>query len=411
MIPRPSVPPPPPRVIGRRQDVAALSDRPGLQACHGPAWTLPANLAFLEDLARGPVTLASSPPKGVPGLPGTFFAWEWGWLGLLGRAEPPPGWEAWAARKDPVLEALAWHPRAFLQAIRDRARAGDTRVPAFAAIVARMAWVLGMVDAALAQEGLDLLRSGTPYAPSLRFALAFALRLETLARAEEPGLPVVFSPKVRGELEGLLTLFPHVIAFPTFAPLGRRTLVRLRFLQAHPLGLVLAPRFLDGARRSPLEVFLHDLDHARYKVREDLLRAGVHVPDPYRAPRGGGPADTLEDPVSGRHRTVLSQVDPREAALLAPESGDLEDDRLEAILAAWRPELRAATGLLRFELHHEKSLPCDPARIAREAANPVHVAKLRAKLASGFLGDTPCDPAWLEPAAAALTRLAQRRAS
>jgi hypothetical protein len=391
--------------------VAGLADRPGLRVCHGPAWTPQANLAFLEALARHPVALASPPPARAAGLPATFFSWEWGWLGLLGRALPPPGWEAWAASSDPLLAALDRHPRAFLRGLRDRAQAGDTRVPAFGPVVARMAWTLGRVDDALAKEGLDLLRGGTPYAPTLRFALAFASRLDALAREVEPGLPVVFGPKVRGELDSLLDLFPHVIAFPTFDPLSRQALVGLRPLPAHPLGLALAPRFLDGDRRSPLEAFLHDLDHARYKVREDLLHRGIEVPDPYRAPPGGGPAVTVEDPAAGRHRTVLDKVDPGEAALLLPQVGDRWEGRLEVALGAWRPELRDAARLLRFELHHEKSLPCDPARIAREATNPVHLAKLDAKLASGFLDDTPCDPAWLEPAAAALTRLVRSLAS
>jgi hypothetical protein len=398
-------------VIGRRRDVAGLADHPGLRACHGPGWTPAANLAFLEDLAHAPAALASLPPQAAPGPPASFFAWEWGWLGLHRRALPPPGWEAWAADRDPVLEALARDAPGFLRDLRARAAAGDPRIPAFGPAVARMAWAAWMVDPALVTEGLDLLRHGTPYAPTLRYALAFAARLDTLAREADPSLPLVFGPKVRGEFEALLGLFPHVLAVPTFARLDRRTLVRLRGLPVHPLGLFLGPQALDGARRSPLEAFLHDLDHARYKLREDLARRDIQVLDPYQQRPGCDLADTLEDPARGRHRTVLDHVDPREAARLGDALEPNQETRIEAALGTWRPELQAAAQLLRFELHHEKSLPLDLATVAREARNPVHLAKLQAKLASGFLGDAPCDTAWLEPAAIALTRLAEELAS
>ncbi|MFN8011718.1 MAG: hypothetical protein U0P81_09955 [Holophagaceae bacterium] len=404
-----SRPEPPRSLIGRRPEVAGLAEHPGLRACHGPGWTLAANLAFLDDLAQAPVALASRPPEATPGPPASFFAWEWGWLGLLGRAPVPPGWEAWASPRDPVLETLARDPGSFLADLRARAASGDTRIPGFGPLVARMAWAAWMVDPALVTEGLDLLGLGTPYGPTLRYALAFVARLDALARETDPSLPVVFEPKVRGEFEALLGLFPHLVAVPTFARLDREALVRLRKLPVHPLGLFLGPRVLDGARRSPLEAFLHDLDHARYKVREDLARRGVPVTDPYQLRPGCDRADTLEDPARGRHRTVLDAVDPREAARLEPGPEPDPEPQVEAILATWRPELRAAAGLLRFELHHEKSLPRGFATLAQEAGRPVHHARLQAKLVSGFLGGAPCDPAWLEPAGLALARLAARR--
>lgn len=403
MAPPPDASPRTALLIGRRPDVAGLAGRPGLRACYGPSWTLGANFAFLEDLVPSPVALASPPP--AAGASGTFFAWEWGWLGLHGRAEAPPGWEAWARPGDPCLEALARNPAGFLGRIAARAAAGETRIPEFGAAVARMAWAAAPLDQDLARAGRDLLRLGTPYAPSLRYALAFAARMDALARAEAPGLPVEFEPKVRGELEGLLALFPHVLAFPTFGPLGRGDLVRLRSVPAHPLGLALAPRFVDGARRSPLEFFLHDLDHARYKVREDLALGGWTVRDPYHAAPGGTGATTLEDPRLGRHRTLFDQVDPACFRDLRTRRPLLDPRRLFAALAGWPLDLRTAAEALLFELLHEKSLPLDPRVLARESAKPGHAAKLRSKLAGGFLGDAPCEASRLEAAGAALARL------
>lgn len=399
----PATPPSPARLIGRRRDLEGLAEYPGLQACHGPAWTLQANLSFLEDLVRGPVALASPPPP--EGSSRSFFAWEWGWLGLHGRVDAPPGWGAWARAGDPLLDALATDARGFLDRVTHRARAGEVRMPDFGPVVARMAWVATQVEDGLAQEGRALLRLGTPYAPTLRYALEFATRLDALARASEPGLPVEFEPKVRGELEGLIAAFPHAIAFPTFGPLTRRDLIRLRASPVHPLGLALAPRVVDGARRSPLEFFLHDLDHARYKVREDLGLRGIKVRDPYQVAPGATQATTLEDPDSGRHRTVLDQVDPRTLARLPARPPALDPRRLFAVLASWPGDLRSTAEALLFELLHEKSLPADAGRLARECTLASHHAKLGAKVSAGFIAELPFPLARLEAAGHALARV------
>lgn len=108
----------------------------------------------------------------------------------------------------------------------------------------------------------------------------------------------VYRPKAASEVEPMLALWPHVLVLPTTALLSMRDLIQLRAFPVHPLGVVAQPLWVDGGRASPSEYFFHDLDHARFKVREDLLTAGISIPDAYQD------GSTL-DPRTGRHRTIL----------------------------------------------------------------------------------------------------------
>lgn len=397
-------------LLGRRRDLAAFRGDPRWLCCQEPGWSLASNLAFLPRLLDGPVAWASPHPDlGKDSEARSFLAWEAGWRALNGlEPEAPAGWAAWARRGDPLLKAALRDPLGFHEENRLRARAGDDRMPGLAPTLARMAWIAQMVDRDLLEEGLDLARRGAPYRASLGYALAWSAGLDAVARAARPDLPVVFAPKVEAEFEAALDLYPEVLLLPTFGPCSRAGLVRLRRVPVHPLGLHPAPVFLDGAWRSPREAFLHDLDHARYKVREDLALQGLGLPDPYRSRPGILRPDTLEDAARGRHRAVLHHADPREVAGLAPRT---RSESRGGLATACPRDLRAALGLLRFELHHEKSLPLDPDIWARETAAPVHLEKLRLKLATGFFGDLPCGPEALEAAAVYLSRLARERAS
>lgn len=191
-----------------------------------------------------------------------------------------------------------------------------------------------------------------------------------------------FAPKVAGELEPLLAMWPHVLVLPTSQTLSTADLVALRAFPLHPLGVVDGPALADGSQRTPADFFAHDLDHARYKIREDLLEQGIAIDDPYQ----GG---TTVDPRTGAHRRILAAALPhvgRSGWLRAgvrtawlcriwQASGELADRSL-AEAARW----------LLFELLHEKSLPIDGPRLAAELAGGAHVAKLRAKVARRFFG-------------------------
>ncbi len=395
--------------------MAGFEDLPGFRTCPERDWSLQGNLAFLEGLPQGPVHLASPAVEASRDREArTFFEWECGWLGLHGLAHlGPAALRPFAAPVDPCCRALATDPEGFHRRLRDRALAGNPAMPEFGPALARMAWIAQAFDPRLSREGWNLLASGAPYRPVLRFTLAWVQALDTLWRTGHPSLPSVFLPKVLGEFEPLLDLHPEVFVLPTFDSLSRAFLLRIRGVPVHPLGLALAPRFLDGGLRSPLEFFLHDLDHARYKLREDLALRGVQIPDPYRRVAGALEATTLEDPRGSRHRIVLDHAaDPLKARKhrlsLADPGARVFIPRLLAALAALPPDSGAAARGLLFEIVHEKSLPFRPDVIAREAARPTHVAKLRAKLASGFHGaHPPGDPAALEAAQCQLLHLAR----
>lgn len=222
----------------------------------------------------------------------------------------------------------------------------------------------------------DWLRDADAYRDAVRSAADEVLALSS------PG-SAVYVPKAAGELEHLLALWPHVIAVPTRTWCSIDDLVRARAWPVHPLAVVDEPVWADGRWCSPAETFFHDLDHARFKVREDLLARGIVVPDPYVD-------GSTFDPVSGRHRTVLDLAAPHvdgdgwaQATVRADRVGrwldelDRLDDRHLGEAARW----------LLFELVHEKSLPIEPAVLERALATSTHEDKLRAKAAAGFFAD------------------------
>jgi hypothetical protein len=72
----------------------------------------------------------------------------------------------------------------------------------------------------------------------------------------------------------------------------------------HPLGVIDNPKYADGQICSPLQYFCHDIDHARFKIREDLKAVcGVSIPDAYIN------GQTF-DCATGKHRTILPTAVP-----------------------------------------------------------------------------------------------------
>lgn len=213
-----------------------------------------------------------------------------------------------------------------------------------------------------------------------------------------PSGEAVYVPKARRELEPLLELWPHVLVVPTSASLSIDELIAARAWPVHPLGVVEQPTWADGRMSSPAELLFHDVDHARFKVREDLLARGIEIPDAYVA------GSTYDDE-RGEHRCFLAAARRHVSMAGWREASDrarLVRRWLDAIAAEARRELATATRWLLFELVHEKSLPIDGDVLAAALATPVHVEKLQLKHARGFYaGDAP--------SAAAVARLPEAR--
>lgn len=212
----------------------------------------------------------------------------------------------------------------------------------------------------------------------------------------------VYVPKAQAELEPLLAAWPSVLALPTTARWSPVDLIAARAWPVHPLGVVAGPAHADGRTCSPAEFFFHDVDHARFKVRADLLARGIDVPDPYRD-------GSTFDAERGEHRRLMPAALPHldasgwrdvgtrlRALARWLEAIDAEPDRAVAEAARW----------LLFELLHEKGLPVDAAVLTRELAGGAHVAKLRAKCAAGFYAAAGPSPAAVERLARASERLA-----
>jgi hypothetical protein len=218
--------------------------------------------------------------------------------------------------------------------------------------------------------------NGASYHDLVRLCADYVTELEAIVPAREP----VYVPKVRDELEPLLALWPHVLALPTTTHLSARDLLRLRAFPVHPLGVTDKATWADGRHVSPAEFFFHDLDHARYKVREDLLAMGVHIPDAYRD-------GTTFDPAAGRHRAILPEAFGKVGPSLwstAADRSSLVDklfNRMDALPN--RPLTNAAEWLL-FQILHEKSFPLHVPTLRRELATPHHIKLLPPKVDNGF---------------------------
>ena len=214
------------------------------------------------------------------------------------------------------------------------------------------------------------------YHDLVRLCASYVMELEAIVPACDP----VFVPKVRDELEPLLALWPHVLALPIIDHLPARDLLRLRAFPVHPLGVTGEPVWADGRRLSPAEFFFHDVDHARYKVREDLLAMGVHLPDAYQD-------GTTFDPVTGRHRSILPGAFGKVGSSLwsiAPSRYSLVESLLNRMDALPNRSLASATEWLLFQILHEKSFPLHVPTLRRELATPRHVQLLQTKVDNGF---------------------------
>jgi hypothetical protein len=135
------------------------------------------------------------------------------------------------------------------------------------------------------------LRDGEAYRRVVRLVADHVLLLP------DGGEPV-FVPKARAELEPLLAMWPFVLVLPLASTLSIDDLIAARAWPVHPLGVVKGPSLADGRVSSPAEFFCHDVDHARFKVREDLLARGVTIPDAYVH-------GSTFDPARGEHRSIL----------------------------------------------------------------------------------------------------------
>jgi hypothetical protein len=235
------------------------------------------------------------------------------------------------------------------------------------------------------------LRDGERYRRLVRLVAEHVLALP-------PAGDAIYVPKACNELEPLLELWPHVLVVPTSASLSIDDLIMGRAWPVHPLGVVERGAWADGRMLSPAEFFFHDVDHARFKVREDLLARGIAIPDAYAA-------GSTFDAERGEHRCFVA-VAQRHVSMVgwlqATLRAQLVRRWLDAIAAEDRHELATAARWLLFELVHEKSLPIDGDALAGALATPVHVEKLQTKCATGFY-------ARRAPSAAALAMLPAAR--
>jgi hypothetical protein len=291
---------------------------------------------------------------------------------------------------------------ALCERIGRRAREAAGRGEATFAIpeaIDSIAWILSQApDPELRAEAAGWQGSGAGYHGLVRLCA----RTVTALDEGHPSFDRTYREKAQGELEPMLALWPGVIVLPTTATLTPLMMISLRALPVHPLGLATGSPWTDGRPAPPSEFFFHDLDHARFKVREDLRADGIEIPDAYQD-------GTTVDRATGRHRVILPFARGRIGERLwerAPARVRLGDHLLAGIAALADARLAAAAELLLFEIVHEKSFPLERAVLARELGDEAHLAKLRMKAAMRFF-PTAIDDATVAALPAARALLAE----
>lgn len=231
----------------------------------------------------------------------------------------------------------------------------------------------------LRRAGADWLKNGAQYHELVRFCACAVLALDSKYLPFTPH----YRSKVGSELEAALALWPSVLLLPTVVVPSAMDLIQWRAFPVHPLSLVDAVTWTDGALSPPSEFFFHDLDHARFKVREDLLIEGIEIPDAYQS-------GTTIDPMTGAHRAILASARGRIGdTLWARAASRIElARRLQSCIATLTDDLAVAAELLLFEILHEKSLPLDTKALNPELTNHAHIAKLEAKAVAHFFRET-----------------------
>ena len=220
------------------------------------------------------------------------------------------------------------------------------------------------------------LTDGASYHDLIRLCASYVMELEAII----PACESVYVPKACDDLEPLLALWPHVLALPTIKNLSTRELIRIRAFPAHPLGVTSRATWADGRQCSPAEFFFHDLDHARFKVREDLLAIGLDLRDAYQD-------GTTFDPITQRHRSILPEAFGKVGSSLwssAENRAFLVESLFNRIDSLPERSLANAAEWLLFQILHEKSFPVDVPTLQRELATPRHVELLRTKVDNGF---------------------------
>jgi len=354
------------KLLGRLSDLRRLDPESRFDRLDvNPArWTLAINRSWLEEgIRRGHPFLILSRRAGA----GTVFEWEWRHLRLAGYRR----FGRWLLHDGmssaPTID-LGWIPLpdehlSMLRAVVERARAAQAAG-----------------------------RDGGDWNDVIAGVLAGIEESDAAVRSRFPGLGRSFEPKAGHELQPFLALSPWVLGLPFPAPVPGWLLLALRALPLHILGVTREPAWADGRWCSPAEYFFHDLDHARFKIREDLLALGYDCPDAYQS-AAGEPPSTL-DASTGLHRGFLHVVRGliREAGAQlwrrAPERLALARRVMDCLssLRSRDQTLADAAELVLLEIVHEKSFPMDSAVVSRELGNGAHVQKLRRKCASGFYG-------------------------
>ena len=240
---------------------------------------------------------------------------------------------------------------------REAAGRGDATV-AMPEVGEAADWVAGEVpDPVLRAEAAAWCARGARYHDLVRLAARAALALD------RGDFTPVYRPKAAAELEPMLALWPRVLAVPTTVPLSPADMIGLRALPVHPLGLVAQPTWADGSFLSPSEYFFHDLDHARFKLREDCLARASTSPMPTRTDHARRPQRTPPVDPARRRRS-----DGRAAVGRVPAQWTRARALLARVARAADGATAHAAELLLFEVVHEKGLPL---------ARPVLAARLR----------------------------------
>ena len=111
------------------------------------------------------------------------------------------------------------------------------------------------------------------YGPCIRLIMKCLEFFDIYIRSIDPqSASVDYYHKYRYEryVEYCINLAPKIIIFPTFSEISATDLLKLRPYPLFPIGVSITNIFVDEFKQTPIEFFIHDINHSRRMYEENI---------------------------------------------------------------------------------------------------------------------------------------------
>jgi hypothetical protein len=119
------------------------------------------------------------------------------------------------------------------------------------------------------------------YGPTIRVLIKILDFYDIIIRSIKEVPPYYHKYRYERYVEFCIS-FKDLFIFPTFAYIGATDLIKLRPYPLFPVGMTLTLEFVDEYFQTPIEFFIHDINHSRRMIESnisDMLKNGLDIQD------------------------------------------------------------------------------------------------------------------------------------